>query len=301
MTFHQIEYFLAVSKYLNFSQAANESYISQSTLSNQIKKLEEEFGVSLFVRGSRYVRLTPAGEDFLQYARRISSEITLSKDKMQEYTSYHKGHIRIGFAPAMAYFDIQNIVLEFLSEFNNMEARFYSGRSDSLLKGMREKKSMLAFVTAPFANEYDVDFYPLYEERTVLLVSKSNPLSNETAIDLADISNERFLTSGVIQHHLDDLYGICGINPKIVLDSDDIHLLKCMAEEDLGVTMLGERVANTIAGTRCAVVPLKQNLVRSHGLAIPKTKRLPLSTKAFRDFVLARFSVAWADNKADDQ
>ncbi len=113
MEIHQLEYFLAVEKYRNFSTASLEICVSQSTLSQQIKKLEDELGVKLFIRYSRSVRLTPAGEDFLVHAQRIVSEIQQSRETIQKYISFDKGSIKIGVFPNMACLGLNKIITSF--------------------------------------------------------------------------------------------------------------------------------------------------------------------------------------------
>lgn len=286
MTLHQVEYFLMVAKCLNFTVAAEEAFISQSTLSNQIKKLEEELGVSLLVRGARTVRLTPAGEDFLLHARRIVSEITLSKEKMQEYTSYQRGHIRIGMIPSAGYLGIHRMLADFLRSYANVEYQFYIDNTENLLKGMREKRAMLAFVSAPYSSEFKVDFYPICKEKIALLVPAASNLAAGAPVDISEI-REPFLLFNDNHYHLDALCADYGINLKIIANCNSINMVKSLVEENMGVALIGERIAQRIASERCVAVPLIQNLEHLHGLAIPRQKHLPLSTKALRDFVIS--------------
>ena len=74
MEMHQLEYVLAVAKYHNFTRASEALKTSQSSLSQQIIKLENELGISLFVRTTRSVQISPAGEEFVKHAKRIILE-----------------------------------------------------------------------------------------------------------------------------------------------------------------------------------------------------------------------------------
>lgn len=82
---YQLEYALAVAHYQHFSHAAAEICVSHSTLSHQINKLEEELGVPLFKRTTRTVYLTPAGKEFILYAKRIISQIQQTKQAMRQF------------------------------------------------------------------------------------------------------------------------------------------------------------------------------------------------------------------------
>ena len=90
MEMHQLEYVLAVAKYQNFTRASEVLKTSQSSLSQQIIKLENELGISLFVRTTRSVQLSPAGEEFVKHARRIMSEVIEARRCIYEYTSFEK-------------------------------------------------------------------------------------------------------------------------------------------------------------------------------------------------------------------
>ena len=90
MEIHQLEYVLAVATYNSFTRAAESQNVSQSSLSQQIRKLEDELGVNLFARTTRSVQLTPAGAEFITYAKRILSEIDKARQSILEYTSYER-------------------------------------------------------------------------------------------------------------------------------------------------------------------------------------------------------------------
>ena len=99
MEIHQLEYMVAVAKFQSFTRAAAEINISQSSLSQQIRKLEEELGIKLFDRTTRTVRLTNAGSAFLAHAQQILLEINKSKSTIQQYLSVSRGQIKLGLCP----------------------------------------------------------------------------------------------------------------------------------------------------------------------------------------------------------
>jgi DNA-binding transcriptional LysR family regulator len=301
MTFHQLEYFIAVAKYLNFSIAAEEVFSSQSTLSNQIKKLEDELGVFLFVRGSRSVRLTPAGDDFLVHARRIVAEVSLSKENMEEYTNYQKGHIRIGLVPSASYLGIHKYLAEFLHTYSHLEFHFFFDNTEALLRGIREKKTMLAFVSAPFSEEYSVNFYPILKENLVLLVSTNSRFAKRQEVSISEVEKESFLLSNDSRYYLNDMYATHGINLKTIGDCNNMNMVRSFVEEEISVALIGEYTAKKLVSEKIAAIPLVEKYEHTHGLAIPKQKRSPLSTKALRDFILLKTGAPPAEDEPDDE
>lgn len=101
ITLTQIEYFIAAAKYLNFTEAAKNLYVSQSSLSKQIALLEEETGVELFIRTNRDVRLTLAGEVLFKELSGIPEHINVAIEKSRQYNLMENGSIKIGCLEAM--------------------------------------------------------------------------------------------------------------------------------------------------------------------------------------------------------
>src|SRR6478735_515380 len=96
MELRQLNYFVKAAEHLHFTEAAAESFVTQSTLSQQIKQLEEELGVLLFDRIGKQVRLTEAGNVFLIHARQVLLEVQKGKQAIAELNNMVTGELRIG-------------------------------------------------------------------------------------------------------------------------------------------------------------------------------------------------------------
>ena len=96
MELRQLQYFVKAAEMLHFTEAANELYVTQSTLSQQIKQLEQELGVLLFDRIGKQVQLTEAGHVFLIHARRILSEVNKGKQALADMSNVIGGELHIG-------------------------------------------------------------------------------------------------------------------------------------------------------------------------------------------------------------
>ena len=278
-----------LEKYRSFSVASLEICVSQSTLSQQIKKLEDELGVKLFVRYARSVNLTRAGEDFLAHARRIVSEIQYSRETVQRYTNLDKGNIKIGLVPYMAYLGLTQIIDNFVRSYPGFDIEIHAESTDDLLKGLREKKVNVAFINSPFCGDYEIEFYPLVNDDAVMLISTLNPLANESLVDLSDLSEEKFLLLKSNSWFLNAFLQACndvGYEPKVILNSGHVEMIRSFAEQGIGVAVLGNRIAQSILNPNLRILPIRQKLDDQIGLAVPRYARLPLSTSAFRDFIL---------------
>jgi DNA-binding transcriptional LysR family regulator len=98
----QLEYFAAVARHRHFTRAADELYLTQSALSQQVRRLEAELGLQLLVRGSRGVELTPAGSDLLARADAILAELARARADMDEHAGAQRGLVRVAAAAADA-------------------------------------------------------------------------------------------------------------------------------------------------------------------------------------------------------
>lgn len=294
MELHQLEYFLAVEKYGSFSAASQEINVSQSTLSQQIKKLEEELGVQLFIRNPRSITLTPAGRDFLVHVVRIKQEIQYSLETIQKYTNYEKGSLILGAIPYISYLGINQLIANFVKQYPGIDYKIYSNDTDQLLRGMREKKINAAFVNYPFQNEGDFDFYPIVTDRLVMLVSQMHPLSKESEVDLKQLANERFLLIKSSSDFRQDLVAACreaGFEPNIILDGGHVDMVRDFVENGLGITLMGYRIAQSISNPNTAIIPIKQQVRRTTGLAIPKYARRLLAIQLFLDYTLKNWKM----------
>jgi LysR family transcriptional regulator, transcription activator of glutamate synthase operon len=290
MEIHQLEYVIALSKYMKFSLAADEISVSQSTLSDQIKKLENELGVQLFIRTTRKVQLTPAGEDFLHYAKRIILELENARSCMFEYSNLLKGKIRIGALSTITYLGITSVIANFQRDYPGFEMELVEENSDTLLKKLSLSDIDVAFVSYPFSANYDFDFYPLINDRLVLLVSSTHPLAERKEVDLSELSGEKFLmiqASTGLQNSLIQLCRDAGFEPSIIFKSSHVETIKGMIEEGIGITLFANRIASSISSQKTSIVEINQPVKRVTGLAISKNNKL-LSTKTFRDYVLNR-------------
>ncbi|MBX5467477.1 MAG: LysR family transcriptional regulator [Firmicutes bacterium] len=289
MEIHQLEYFLAIAQYRSFSKAALEISVSQSTLSQQIQKLEEELGVTLFVREPRTVRLSPAGEEFQRYAAHILEEIQRCRVAMQDYAQFRRGQLRLGAIATIAYLGFHTVIREFIEAYPGVLVEMVEGTTDDLLRAMQAARVDAAFISAPFADGFAVQFYPLVEDEVVALLPAGHPLAHQASIRWRDLAGEKFLLLNASASFRNALLEACrasGFSPHILLSSNH-EMVREFVEEAAGVCLMGRRIAQTLATPATAMVPVRPPVRRVNGLAVPRLRQLPPTTERFRDFVLS--------------
>ena len=294
---HQLEYFLAIEKFHSFSEAALEINISQSTLSQQIAKLEKQLGTNLFVRGNgnRSIYLTRAGQEFKISAEKIVSEVHFLEKRMQKYATFEKGFLRLGLCPSFdVHKEIKNIITKFKCVYPDIDIVYHINTTDNLLEGIQNKKYHFAFVDAPFSTEYDLIFYPIIEEQIVAFIHKSHPLADKRIIDISDLNGQNLIlykSNTIFSKILLEAFAKFDVKPIIISESDYINVIKTFVDEEFGITLIGNRLAESLLTAKTTIVPIGEQIYQQSGLAVPamysSTSKAQSLTKVFRDFTLS--------------
>lgn len=137
MNSRQLEYFLAVAHELNFTKAAESMYVSQTAVTQQIKALEEQLGVSLFERTKKKVVLTPAGKVFLQEASSILNRIDTAVERTREASSGVIGSLEIGFSVGIGNTGLAEKIQAFNEKYPNIAMKFTNQSPSMLLKMLK--------------------------------------------------------------------------------------------------------------------------------------------------------------------
>ena len=189
MELRQLKYFVKSAEYLNFSVAAKHLYITQSTLSQQIKQLEYELGFELFLRNSRHIQLTEAGEEFLPFARKTILDAEDGVQRLHDLQHVKTGTLRVGVTYSLSTVLTEGLI-SFMKAFPGIKLEIYYKTVDELLVLLREHKVDFILSYKPLSDAPDVDSMPLFENTLALVVSKDHPLASRKTIKLNELSGK---------------------------------------------------------------------------------------------------------------
>jgi len=180
-------FFRAVADNLSFTKAARELNIDQSWLSHKIRQFEEVLGITLFIRNTRHVELTPAGRVLLEPVHRLSTVVEEARAVTEALYESMKGMLRVGCLP-FSFPDPQRTRLmdEFIARHSNIRLQVTSGPTPMLLEQLRLGKLDLAFVSAPI-DEKDLDLLLLRENEFCFLIPKVHILAGKQVIEEKDM------------------------------------------------------------------------------------------------------------------
>lgn len=187
MELRQLKYFVKSAEYLNFSVAAKHLYITQSTLSQQIKQLEFELGFELFLRNSRHILLTEAGEEFLPFARKTIQDAEDGVQRLYDLQNVKTGTLRVGVTYSLSTVLTEG-VMSFMKEFPGIRLEIFYKTVDELLVLLREHKVDFILSYKPLFNAPDVESMPLFENTLALVVAKEHKLATRNKIALQELA-----------------------------------------------------------------------------------------------------------------
>ena len=194
MNSRQLEYFLAVAHELNFTKAAESMYVSQTAVTQQIKALEEQLGVSLFERTKKKVVLTPAGKVFLQEASSILNRIDTAVERTREASSGVIGSLEIGFSVGIGNTGLAEKIQAFNEKYPNIAMKFTNQSPSMLLKML--KNGDLDLVLMPMFEEryyQKVEVRRLSTERMSAVFPRTHVLAQKPYVTRADLKDENLI------------------------------------------------------------------------------------------------------------
>ncbi len=291
MEISQIQYINAVYKYGNFSKAAEHLYITQPTLSQQIKKLEDEIGFSLFIRTTRTVALTEEGKTFLQYATPLLTAYDILLQEMDQLRNRQDKVLQFGILPTFSHLNILDAIHRFQSQNQNISIHVQIQKSnrliDSLLSGQID--AAIANLTRNCLESFDqsFDIRIFSRDRIHVLINSSHPLSSKPVIGITELANESLIMldkDSSIRNQIENAFKQVGIIPTITYDCPEIHSLIGMLQSGVGVSFLSSRVAQQYIKPPILSIPLSPVIETQTAVIYSKRNRKADILKNFADY-----------------
>ncbi|MDB5103628.1 MAG: oxyR [Fibrobacteres bacterium] len=189
MNIRDLEYFAAVADLRHFRLAAERCFVSQPTLSGQLKKLEEELGVSLFERSARGVRLTPAGDGLLPFALGILDQARRLADAAQSLKDPRSGPLKLGVIPTLAPYLMPLVVPFARKQHPNLDLFLSEMQTRDLLAALAEGKIEAAFLALPIG-QAGLEMEEVFTEPFYLAVPAGHALSRKQSLTGEDLSGQ---------------------------------------------------------------------------------------------------------------
>ncbi len=186
MELRQLRYFVKLGELLNYSEAAKVLYISQSTLSQQTKQLEDELKCKLLIRNSHNVMLTDAGNYFLEDAKRTIQQANLCISRITDVQNLQIGTLNIGctytFSPIL-----RESILSYMQQFPNVKLNVVCKSMEELMVLLQHQEVDFVLSYKPYVTFENIESHVLFDNKLCVIVSENHPLQSKKTISLAEL------------------------------------------------------------------------------------------------------------------
>ena len=266
MNINQLKYFTAVAEYKSFTKAANQYYISQTAITQQIRALEEQMGVDVIDRTKRPIALTPAGNVFLIEAKAILERLNTAMGKVREASTGLVGTLRIGYTKGYERSNLSNTLRGFHLDYPNILITCHRCDTDMLAAGLFNNDYDIIFTwdSTNILQEENIEYKMMQLSPLSLALYNAHPRAQSSSLSRKELKNESILymsPSGSADsfgdNHFLELYKQAGYQPNILFRSSDTESILMMVAAEEGISILPSYITNKLTDAENLVfVPL---------------------------------------------
>lgn len=270
----------------SFSEAAERNGISQSAVSQQVRALEDRFGVTLVERGRRNFAVTPEGEVFLKAAREILEAYRSIEEELGAMRDIVAGRLTIATVYSIGFHELPPYIEEYRRKFPDVDVQVQYRRSNQVYADVSDNHADLGLVAYP-QEKKGVEIEPAWKDRLVIICPPGHPLSEKNSIELREINGERFISFEPdlpTRKAIDSMFSQSGIEVKEVVEFDNIETVKrgVLIENAISIVP-SDSVRSEVESETLARIPISGNFVyRPLGIVRRRTKAV---TPAMREMI----------------
>ena len=242
MNLRELEYLVAVDEERHFHRAAERCFVSQPTLSGQLKKLEEELGVQLVERSTRQVVMTEVGRAIADQARKVLAESKAIKEIAQVFQDPFAGSLHVGLIPTVAPYLLPNIMPALMKNYPKLKFWLHEYQTSVLLEKLRKAELELLILALPVETD-EFQELDLYLEPFQLAVPTGVDLADRPLITLGDLSEREMLLleeGHCLRGQALDVCFTAGATEKADFHASSLETLRYMVGEGMGMTLMPE-------------------------------------------------------------
>ncbi len=279
----QIQYFLSVVDTGSFSAAADEHFISQSSLSKVIISLEKELGVSLFDRSKRKVFLTEAGEAFLPHARRLSESYKSMFVELDGYKS-ETDSFSLAAIPILTQYGIANWIAQFQDRHPALHFSLDEIDGQNILPALDERRFDLVITRHNYLNTDQYESLEICKDKMLVVVSKKNRHANRSSISLRELSSDNFImfdkVTGLHRLIMEEC-AKAGFEPTIFYSSHRKVSVFGLVGTNIGLALVPVKIYEYYRHPDVVAISLEEDIECNIVLVHLKNRKLPKGASTF--------------------
>lgn len=286
MELKELSNFLKIAEYENITKAAQDLHVAQPHLTRQIQNLEQELGVSLFIREKKRLHITDEGLFLKQQAEQILGLAQKTKEQIAEMESGISGTLYIGSIETVGTIYLPQWISGFKNCYPKIRYNLWSGNSTDVIERLERGLIDLALVRAPFDND-KFDSFPVLNEKWIVLMNREHPAANNGRADvtLEELAKEELLVPTQRIGEVSDWFKNKGLQSNIICGFSPLMNAIVMAQNNLGIAILPESCKEMLFTDQVISKDLSENMMSTVSFIWRKQYELPGTAKRFLDFV----------------
>ena len=251
LTFKQIDYALAVGKNLHFKKAADECYVSPSTLSNAITELETQLGVKIFERNNKKVIVTSLGHEILSKAKKIKLEVKNIHELAQHNVDGLSSSLTIGIIPTISPYFLPLVLPKIQKEFSNLQMKIEEGQSQILTNRVKEGDLDMAILALPY-DVQDLMSFKFWEEDFFWVSHSQNKNAGKSEIRASELEHSELMLLEDGHCLKDHILDACNIDSssQYSLKASSLNTLIQLVKGKMGTTLVPEMALKELVGNK---------------------------------------------------
>ncbi|HEY5850588.1 MAG TPA: LysR substrate-binding domain-containing protein [Lysobacter sp.] len=240
MNLRDLKYLVALADHMHFGRAAAASFVSQPTLSTQIKKLEEELGVALVERAPRRVMLTPVGREVAERARKVIADVEQMAEIARRSQDPEAGTVRLGLFPTLGPYLLPHVVPRLRQRFPRLELLLVEEKTDQILARLRDGRLDAGLLALPIHDD-QLHVEVLFDEPFLLAVPQQHALADQDSLDIHDLDNQHLLLleeGHCLRDQALDVCHMAGAGERDGFRATSLETLRQMVAAGVGITLL---------------------------------------------------------------
>lgn len=285
MEFRHLRTIVAVAHHRSFTKAADELFLAQSAISQQISRLEAEIGIQVFRRSSRSVEITEEGKVILAHAKRVLAEFDDLQGQLEALTGVMRGTVRIGGIYPFGPYDLYGVLAEYRERYPGVAIHMFEDTQDDMLAMLRQDELDCAFASvdpdtigAEFAGTL------LWEEEFVAAVAPDHEFAAQPHITFEQLVDQDLIAyrdNSALRRRFETTIGRRGLEPRNAFVCTEMGAVRALASKGLGVAVLPRSIAE-LDGPPIALRPFRPEPVTwPVALVWRADRRQPPAAKAF--------------------
>ena len=240
MNLRDLRYLIALADHRHFGRAATASFVSQPTLSTQIRKLEEELGVLLVERAPRRVMLTPIGRDITERARSVIADVQQMVEIARRSQDPEAGTVRLGLFPTLAPYLLPHVLPGLRQRFPRLELLLVEEKTDPILARLRDGRLDAGLLALPIHDD-QMHVEPLFDEPFLLAVPQHHAMARHDSLELHDLDDQHLLLleeGHCLRDQALDVCRMAGADERDGFRATSLETLRQMVASGVGITLL---------------------------------------------------------------